>query len=293
MDHFNHLFNIDDIVNVEELPPRRKQSYQPNKHLQLFDDVQFKAMYRMKKSSFWKLHSILKDNIAKSARGGAIPTEHRLLMTIRFLAEGCVYRSVSETEGCSIATVCRVVTDVVRAIASLRSKFIKLPTPEEIPEVSSLQYRDMGRRSVTSPLAQVKKQFQVIANFPGIIGVLDGTHIPFMARGNDKEGYINRKYFKSFNVQVLTGPTGLIYDIVCRWPGSVNDSRIFYLSALCEQLELNHYEGWILADGAYKCTLYMLTPIKITQQRVLTAAEKKYQKAHAQTRNVVERTFGE
>lgn len=38
--------------------------------------------------------------------------------------------------------------------------------------------------------------------FPGVIGLIDGTHIRIRAPEDDPDAYINRKKFFSLNVQV-------------------------------------------------------------------------------------------
>ncbi|KAK3732891.1 hypothetical protein QZH41_012659, partial [Actinostola sp. cb2023] len=39
--------------------------------------------------------------------------------------------------------------------------------------------------------------------FPGVVGVIDGTHIPIRAPSEKPNAYINRKKFHSIQVQVL------------------------------------------------------------------------------------------
>ncbi|CAI6355704.1 unnamed protein product [Macrosiphum euphorbiae] len=78
-------------------------------------------------------------------------------------------------------------------------------------------------------------------------------------------------------------------NIVARWPGSVHDSTIFDNSMCRAQFENGEYgNSFLLGDGGYPCRDYMMTPLL----RPVTEAEKRYQKAHIGTRNVVERLFG-
>jgi DDE superfamily endonuclease len=39
-----------------------------------------------------------------------------------------------------------------------------------------------------------------VHGFPGVVGCIDGTHIPVKAPRNDRDSYINRKGFPSINV---------------------------------------------------------------------------------------------
>lgn len=47
----------------------------------------------------------------------------------------------------------------------------------------------------------------------------------------------------SLNVQIVCGPKMQIFDIVCRWPGSVHDSRIYNNSRVKLLIESNALAG--------------------------------------------------
>ena len=64
-------------------------------------------------------------------------------------------------------------------------------------------------------------------------------------------------------------------DIVCRWAGSVHDSRIFYNSTIQSRLDSNEMRGVLLADSGYTCKRYILTPVltpKSNKERLFNAA---------------------
>ena len=68
----------------------------------------------------------------------------------------------------------------------------------------------------------------------------------------------------------------LITNIICRWPGSTHDSRIFDNSALCSKFKNNLIDGLLLGDGGYPCRHYLMTPVN----NLVTAKERNYNKAH-------------
>ena len=124
---------------------------------------------------------------------------------------------------------------------------------------------------------------------PGIIGCIDCTHIPISSVGDDDaELFRNRKGYISINVQAVCDPALRFINVVCRWPRSTHDSRIFDNSALCAMFENNTIDGILLADGGYLCRHYMLTPI----QNPTTNKGSRYNKAHIKTKVKVERMFG-
>ncbi|XP_045104757.1 endoribonuclease LACTB2-like isoform X1 [Portunus trituberculatus] len=68
-----------------------------------------------------------------------------------------------------------------------------------------------------------KRKLYGIANFPNVIGIIDGTHIPIAAPPVDEELYINRKNFHSLNIKVVCNADYIFQDYCCRFPGSTYD----------------------------------------------------------------------
>jgi len=48
----------------------------------------------------------------------------------------------------------------------------------------------------------IRTSFEDEGGFPGVIGLIDGTHIRIRAPGDDPDAYINRKKFFSLNLHV-------------------------------------------------------------------------------------------
>lgn len=164
-------------------------------------------------------------------------------------------------------SVSRIVKKVSRLICMKIKQFINFP----------------------SNLENVKLNFYAIAQFPGVIGAVDGTHIPIQNPGGiHAEVYRNRKKTFSINTQIVCGPHLEIYDIVADRPGSVHDNRIFQESLVKRKLNEGVINGILLGDSGYGCQTYLLTPVL----RTTTLQEENYNKSHIKTRNIVERTIG-
>ena len=103
------------------------------------------------------------------------------------------------------------------------------------------------------------------------------------------QNYIeNRKGYFSLNVQAVCDTKLMFTNIVCRWPGSTHDSRIFDNSALCSQFRNGLFDGILLEDGGYPCRHYLMTPVI----NPTTSKERRCNRAHSTTRGTVERMFG-
>ena len=69
---------------------------------------------------------------------------------------------------------------------------------------------------------------------PGVVDCIDCSHIPIiLPGGEDAKLFRNRKDYFSLNVQAVCDTKLMFTNIVCRWPGSTQDNRIFDNSALC------------------------------------------------------------
>ena len=78
----------------------------------------------------------------------------------------------------------------------------------------------------------------MISGFPGIIGLIDCTHIRISNPGGVAgEIFQNRNRYFSINTQIVCDSKNRIRDIVARWAGSTHDSRILNNSRICAMLE--------------------------------------------------------
>lgn len=83
-----------------------------------------------------------------------------------------------------------------------------------------------------------KVKFEALFHFPGILGVIDGTHIAITALPLETESaYVNRKGFHSINAQIVCNSDMLITNINARFPGSTHDAFIYGGSMMNTRLE--------------------------------------------------------
>ena len=135
-----------------------------------------------------------------------------------------------------------------------------------------------------------KRNFYEIANFPGVLGCVDGTHIPIIAPPENEYMYVNRKNFHSINVQVICDTGMLFEDVYAKWPGANHDSFILTQSTVHDNFEQGHYgEGWIIGDSGYGQKSWLMTPLATP----VTNQQKKYNRSLVKTRCLIERAIGE
>lgn len=177
--------------------------------------------------------------------------------------------TVGDCTDLSQPSVSKIVSSVSAAIGYLAADHIKFP-------------------NVASERNEMRKFF-TIGGMPGVIGCVDGTHVPIKSPGgHNAEIYRCRKGFFSINVMGVCNAELKFTSLVVNWPGSAHDSRIFLSSRLCQSLEGGGYQGYLLGDSGYGCQTFLMTPVLSPA----SIRERNYNEAHVKTRNVIERAFG-
>ncbi|XP_064614546.1 putative nuclease HARBI1 [Liolophura sinensis] len=149
--------------------------------------------------------------------------------------------------GVSQPTVSRAIIATVRSLSSNQqiAQFIRFP----------LTAREMRDKQET---------FYAAAQFPGIVGAIDGTHIRSMASCSEFQSSpytINLHHYHSVNVQIVVDGKYNILDIVTKWPGSTHDARILAESGLRQLFENHHtpIDNHLIGDSGYQSKRWLLT----------------------------------
>ncbi|KAK5647831.1 hypothetical protein RI129_002976 [Pyrocoelia pectoralis] len=266
-DFYEFMEHVED--EMQYLPIPRVYIRDVENPLEMYSDAQLLQRFRFSRYTIQNilLPMIFVNNDRRNNRGLPVPPIMQLCIALRFFASGAYQRICGDLLQISQATVCRIVVKVAELISHNVYNHIRFP-------------EDLNR---------IKNEFYRIGRFPGVIGCIDGTHIPVKNPGGQNgEVYRNRKGWMSLNVQAVVAPDYKIYDIIIRWPGSAHDSRIFNNSTLKMKLDNGQLRGKILGDSAYAQSFYLFTPVPEPH----TPSEERYNRAHILTRNVVERGFG-
>lgn len=83
----------------------------------------------------------------------------------------------------------------------------------------------------------VKNDFERKYGIPGIVGVVDGTHVILSSLPHNIEhAYVNRKGLHSINVQIVCDSNMMITNVNARYPGSTHDAFVFRNSQMFTHL---------------------------------------------------------
>jgi hypothetical protein len=231
-------------------------------------DAQFTNSFRMSRKSFFCLHALLQPHIQKKQTHlrPTIPSEHHLAIFLYHIAQGNRYTSLTDQFGVGKSTVCNIIGDISKAIVQqLSQRYIRFPSIDEA--MRSMEFwRDK-------------------TGIPGVVGCIDGTHIPIIQPAHSGTAYCNRKGYYSINVQAAVDHRKRFIEATVGWPGSVADGRVFansFLKSNLEQLlgtlpstpvatrpsaasrETQHENipAFILADSAYPSTSRVVPTFK-------------------------------
>ena len=210
--------------------------------LEIYDDVDLYRRCCFTRQGIEYLIGLLSDDISPpTLRSYSIPASLQVFIALRYLSTGSMQLTISDTVSVSQSSVSRIVRRFVRFLCSRLTRYIYMPTDEELPTI--------------------KRKFYQISRFPNVMATIDGTHIRILAPSEHKEVYVNRKGFHSLNVMVVMDANYIIRYVASQWPGSTHDSRELQMSRLWGQLNNNPNRGVILGDSGYPNRNFLLTPL--------------------------------
>jgi hypothetical protein len=205
--------------------------------MKLSDDG-FHDSFRMSKSSFMKIRAIV--NLPAVA-GGNISNDELLACAIYFLAHGSNQRRLEEVFGISKSHLQKRVLEIlVHIIEALSSSIDFQGNTEDIQD-------EWIRNESFEP-------------FRGVIGALDGTLVPYVAReegfGAQTQWY-SRKGFTSINCVVICDARKRICRFAAGMEGSAHDENALQHTDFLDTLPARSY---LLADAGYALRERLVLP---------------------------------
>ena len=149
-----------------------------------FDDLQWKANFRMRRATFMFLVDELGEELERKTKvADHITIEKRIGIAIWRLATPNAYRCISQLFGVGRTTAWYYTHQVCEAIVTkLLHRFVVFPHGLYLQEVKD-GFTERG--------------------MPQAIGAIDGTHIPIKAPKENPGDYYNRKGFHSVVLQAV------------------------------------------------------------------------------------------
>ncbi len=272
MANYLDMLELLEDFEEEEIPVRKPRTFRPRINpLEVYDDTQLFDRYRFPRRVILELLDMVRPELVKPTnRNHKIEPEIQLCAALAYFATGATYLSIGSGLGIGEMSVLRSVHVVSYFFASKLSEYVRFP-------------------STAADLNAVIYKFYDIAHIPNVVGSVDGSHVPIMRPTEDEHLFVNRKGFHSINVHCICDADLVIREVVVKWPGSSHDSFMWQNSTSARLFEDGTIPyGHLLGDSAYPIRPWLLTPLLNPENE----AEENYNRAHAKTRNTIERCFG-
>ncbi|XP_017466960.1 PREDICTED: putative nuclease HARBI1 [Rhagoletis zephyria] len=186
------------------------------------------------------------------------------------------FRSIADRFGVSPKASWSAVTFVCKYLLKINRVLgiISWPTSEEAQNTASY--------------------FEEKTRFPGVIGCIDGSHIPIVKPKLYPNSYINRKKYHSILLQAICNERMEFIDCYAGEAGSIHDACLFRRSKVFRKISDGtisiQQDKHLLGDQGYALKSYLLIPFKDCGN--LSSSQKKYNNVHSSIRVVIERAFG-
>ncbi|PNF25629.1 hypothetical protein B7P43_G03830 [Cryptotermes secundus] len=184
------------------------------------ENLHFKTFCRMSSSDFEALINLVGPKIAKadSTFRKAIPVVKRLALTLRYLATGDSYSSLSFVFKVSKQVISNILPEVCAALLDSLKEFVKIPQTQD-------------------EWLLVAEEYERKWNFPHCVGAMDGKLCAVQCPANSGSDFFN---YKSFFSIVIFGLVDADYcfmyaDVGCH--GRIPDSSVFRNTTFFKNME--------------------------------------------------------
>ena len=259
------------------------------RELSIEDTAAYKEMMRMTHEDFLHILGLIEREITPQQISGGtdvISSKARRTLTIRFLATGDTYRSLSFQFRISKAAISYIVVEVCSAIMKrMQPMYLKVPqTEEEWLEIASV----------------FEKQWQ----YPHCLGVIDGKHVVLQPPAGARSHFYNYKHTHSIILLAVAGPNYECIYADVGTNGRASDGGIWSKCSLLKAIEnseislpspmpLPHGTKSIpyvfVGDDAFPLKPYMMKPYP---QTGLNDEKRVYNYRHSRARRISENLFG-
>lgn len=266
-----NLYSSSSSEDEEEVNRRRPKRFCARINFDFEYENQFHQTFRMSPACIESVLLAIGPHIQHTTgKSGALTPKQQLCVTLNWMGSGSQFHTIGRVHGIHESSVQRSVVRVVGAVNRyLLRHVVALPAnPDE----------EMNR-------------FHNIAQFPNVVGVVDGSLIPIDAPSNNEFAFVDRKGQHSLNCMFVCGSSLQFFYVNSNWPGSLHDSRVLRLSSFYDQMEQGNIfpNAVFLGDSGYPLKTWLMTPL---HHDPYNPGERRYNRRLKETRRLIECALG-
>ncbi|XP_030758030.1 protein ALP1-like [Sitophilus oryzae] len=244
----------------------------------------------MSATSFDKLLAIIGPNIKKGSNREPISPGCRLAITLRFLATGDSYPSLSYGFRVGVSTICEIIKETCCIIWNLLQ-------PLQLPVLTKKEWKS------------ISENFLSLWSLSNCVGAIDGKHIIMQAPSNTGSLFYN--YKKSFSI-ILLAVCDAKYNFICvdigaygsHSDGGVLNNSSFGKKLLADDLDIPQSEElpncptkikiphFFVGDEAFPLKENLMRPYSKPREGSLARDERIFNYRLSRARKIIENTFG-
>ena len=250
-EYLDHLEEVEDEEedNQQDLTREPRVLWERSNILLEYNDIIFKSHFRFCKANVLILVDLLEPfyQAPRTNRMSPLSPLQKTGLGLLFLASDSFQRICGLTMGVKTSCANHGIHQFIRAVCEISRNFITLPTVQEMSETSEYVAEKYGLAGVAMG----------VDGSPARLGIQ-----PYAAElpdGLSPQDFWGRKQYYAINFQVAGDHKKIIRDIVCTFPGSTHDSRVYRNSAVKAFIE-GQQRYYLVGDSAYPLTRWMMKP---------------------------------
>ena len=143
-----------------------------NDPLELYNDLELVQRFRFSRSAILRITEFIFDRLNSTDRSHAAHPHVQVCVALQFFASGTF--QIICGDGVHVSQPSACIRAVALGLQSIYSKFICMPG--------------------STDKATIKSQFYELAHLPGVLGLVDGTHVRIQKPSENEADYVNRHY---------------------------------------------------------------------------------------------------
>ncbi|XP_050517915.1 putative nuclease HARBI1 [Diabrotica virgifera virgifera] len=273
---------INEVIDLAQPPqniiPEERQQVTRNEQyyeytIPRYTNDDFREHFRMSRVTFERLFNCIR--AVHHIEDRLVPLEKKLLFTVWVISKPESFLAAGDRFGLAKSSAHKIFYQIVDELGQITNQYIRWPNMQKIQQTANVfELRSRG--------------------IPGVVGAIDGCHIPIKQPVRNANDFYNRKGFHSIILQGVCDENGVFIDVNIGRPGRMHDARVFRLSEIYEYLTRENSilpaNLHLIADSAYPLLLNLMKPFQdnghLPEEHVV------YNTKLSSIRSTIERAFG-